>query len=181
MIAAEHSLVIDTAIDNVWHYVKDIRQWASLFPGCRECEVIDDNNSKWIIKVGAGGLVKTVNVLVTVEQWRGPEAVLFSYQLESEPVVGGGVYRAVAIDKNSTEITLQIKVEGSGQMAPMWEAMSKPLLPQMAKSFAGKLKNSIEEIYGQKTAMSPGPGWLAALRQRLKSFWLRLVGQKIKQ
>lgn len=171
MIEAEHSLVIDTGIDRVWDYVQDISKWALLFPGCRDCEVIDDHDSKWVIKVGAGGLVKTVNVLVTIDEWAGPGKVLFSYQLESEPVVGSGSYAAVAKGDYATEITLQVKVEGSGQMAPMWEAMSRPLLPQMARSFSGKLKQAIEEIQGVEVEKKPS--LFASIR-----LWLRKLLQR---
>jgi carbon monoxide dehydrogenase subunit G len=144
VIETEQSIVIDARIDNVWNYVQDIRRWANLFPGCKECEVIDDHDSKWTIKVGAGGLVKTVNVLVHIERWDGPGRVNFSYRLESEPVIGGGSYTAVPKGDSATEIALKVRVEGSGPMAPMWEAVSKPLLPQLAKLFAGKLKAEIE-------------------------------------
>jgi hypothetical protein len=77
VIAAEHSLVINTGIDNVWDYVRDIDKWALLFPGCKTCEVIDAHHSIWNIKVGTGGLLKTVKVLVCVDQWSGPEKVIF--------------------------------------------------------------------------------------------------------
>lgn len=175
MIEAEHSVVIDTDIDSVWDFVQDIRKWALLFPGCKECEVIDDHNSKWIIKVGAGGLVKTVNVLVNVEKWDGPEKVLFNYKLESEPVVGSGSYTACRQGDNATEINLHVKVEGSGQMAPMWEAVSKPLLPQMAKSFSSKLKAQIEEIGGIDAA--PKPSALGAFAQWFKKLWQGIFGR----
>ena len=156
MIEASHTVEIDSEINQVWSYVQDISRWATLFPGCRECEVIDDHHSKWIIKVGAGGLVKTVNVLVNIESWDGPERVLFNYDLEYEPVVGSGSYTAKSIAGGKTEITLHVRVEGSGQMAPMWEAMSKPLLPQMAKTFSGKLKTEIETAEGLEVAAKPG-------------------------
>lgn len=177
MIEADHTLTINTGIDKVWDYVQDISKWALLFPGCRECDVIDDHHSKWVIKVGAGGLVKTVNVLVHVEQWDGPERVIFNYRLESEPVVGSGSYTAKKQGENATEICLQVKVEGSGQMAPMWEAMSKPLLPQMAKSFSGKLKAEIEQLNGvadrkEKSSLFSSIGlWL-------KKLWQNLVGKQ---
>lgn len=179
MIEAEHTVVIDTGIENVWDYVQDITKWALLFPGCKDCEVIDEHHSKWIIKVGAGGLVKTVNVLVHVEQWDGPERVIFSYQLESEPVVGNGSYTAVSQGDHATEIKLAVKVEGSGQMAPMWEAMSKPLLPQMAKSFSSKLKEAIETIHGIKPEVAKGSLW-ASISRALKKLWSALFGDKAK-
>ncbi len=172
MIEAQHSIQIDSGIDQVWDYVRDIRQWANLFPGCQECEVIDDHQSRWTIKVGAGGLVKTVTVLVTVEQWDGPERVNFTYKLASEPVVGSGAYVATRKGPDATDISLNLQVVGSGSMAPMWEAMCRPLLPQLAKSFSSKLKVEIE---GQPTTPAPGStglgGWLGNLWRKIKALF----------
>jgi carbon monoxide dehydrogenase subunit G len=145
MIDATQSIEINASIDTVWEYIKDIRRWAVLFPGCRECTVIDEHDSKWTLKVGAGGLVRTVNVLVHVDLWAGPERVNFSFKLEGDPVEGGGSYCAVSRSDNTTEASLSVRVQGSGAMAPMWEAVSKPLLPTLAKSFASKLKAEIEK------------------------------------
>ncbi len=174
MIEAEHSIVIDSDINQVWDYVQDIRKWAMLFPGCKDCDVIDENNSKWLIKVGAGGLIKTINVLVNVSEWQGPERVNFNFKLESEPVEGSGSYRATSQADGNTAIQLQIKVTGSGQMAPMWEAMSKPLLPQMAKTFSSKLKIEIEQ---SATVQAKGkPALFEQFSRYLRGIWLALSG-----
>jgi carbon monoxide dehydrogenase subunit G len=145
VIETGKSIVIDAAIDQVWSYVQDIRRWANFLPGCQECTVINDSDSRWVIKVGVGGLVRTVNVLVHIDLWAGPERVDFSYQLAGDPVVGGGAFIATAKAAHTTEVSFNVRVAGSGPMAPMWEAMSKPLLPVLAKSFAGKLKAEIEQ------------------------------------
>ena len=78
MIETEQLASINAPIGSVWAYVQDIRRWADLFPGCQECAVQDEHNSRWILKVGAGGLVRTVTVLVHVDEWAGPERVSFS-------------------------------------------------------------------------------------------------------
>lgn len=171
MIETEHVARIGADIHSVWRYVKDIRQWALLFPGCRECEVIDDHNSRWVIKVGAGGLVRTVNVLVHIDDWRGPGQVLFSYQLESDPVQGSGSYTAVATEDNETDISLKVQVQGSGSMAPMWEAVSRPLLPQLAKTFAERLKAEIEAAASLPSDTAAVP---SAAPPR-SSWWIRLL------
>jgi hypothetical protein len=49
---------------------------------------------------------------------------------------------------DATEVTLTVRVAGTGPMAPLWEAMSKPLLPKLTKSFAGQLKSTIEKVAG---------------------------------
>jgi carbon monoxide dehydrogenase subunit G len=146
MIETERCVLIDSDIDSVWSYVADIRRWASLFPGYRECNVIDEHNSHWLLKIGAGALVRSVKVQVCVNQWSGPEQVTFTYKLDGDPVKGSGSYTAAQKSPGETEITLRLSVEGSGPMAPLWEAMSKPLLPQLAKSFACKLKEQIEGV-----------------------------------
>jgi carbon monoxide dehydrogenase subunit G len=148
VIDTGHTLLIDAPIDTVWQYVQDMRRWANLLPGCKECIVEDADNSRWILKVGAGGLVRTVNALVHVDQWSGPGRVDFTYKLEGDPVEGNGSYIAAEISPSQTEVTLNVTVKGSGSLAPMWEAMSKPLLPHIAKAFATKLKEEIEAAGG---------------------------------
>ena len=145
MIEAEQTTSIVAPIDRVWDYVQDIRRWANLFPGCKECAVHDEHESRWILKVGAGGLVRTVTVLVHVDEWAGPERVSFSFKLQGDPVEGSGAYVAERKGPGETEVRLRVRVAGSGALAPMWEAMSRPLLPRLVRSFAEQLKAEIEK------------------------------------
>ena len=145
MIETAYSLLIEAPIARVWDYVQDMRRWANLLPGCQECVVEDPENSRWILKVGTGGLVRTVNALVHVDNWAGPVRVDFSYKLEGDPVEGSGAYMARETNPTQTEVTLQVRVQGNGPLAPMWEAISRPLLPRLAKMFATKLKEEIEQ------------------------------------
>lgn len=176
MIETEQTVVIDAAIGDVWDYVSDIQRWAALMPGMRECEVIDASDSKWTIKVGVGGLVRTVKVNVHVDRWDGPGRVLFSYRLDGDPVQGGGTYTATALGTRQTEIVLNVRVEGGGPMAPMWEAMGKPLLPQLARGFADQLKAAIEAVHAPASAPAAPVGnplicWLRAI-------WRALFGKR---
>lgn len=179
MIEAEQTISINSAIENVWGYVNDIQKWASLVPGCRTSTVITPDDSRWVLKVGVGGLVRTVNVLVHVDQWDEPEQVKFSYKLEGDPVVGGGSYIARRKSDRETEVTLKVRVQGSGPMSPMWEAMSKPLLPQLAKSFAGQLKAEIEKAAaarGFDATESAKPSVLGTIGNRLRHLWRAIFG-----
>ncbi len=148
MIDTEQSITIDRGIAQIWEYVRDMRRWAAMMPGMRDYMIIDEDNSRWTLKVGVGGMVRTVFVGVHVDRWAGPGRVDFSYQLEGDPVSGGGCYSAVSRSVSETDITLQIRVEGSGPMAAMWEAMGRPLLPGFVKSFAAQLKQEIESADG---------------------------------
>lgn len=171
MIETEQSVTVDVGIDDVWSQVRDIQRWASLMPGLRECEVLDADRSRWVLKVGAGGLVRTVRVHVHVRAWDGPAHVSFAYELEGDPVQGHGTYHARALGPNRTEVTLWVQVIGSGPMAAMWEAMGKPLLPQFARAFAQQLKAKIEAempvIGTVGTQTAPQPAILRRLLRRI--------------
>ena len=166
MIETEQTALVNAPIADVWAYVRDIARWAEIMPGYRECEIVDADDSRWTLKVGVGGLVRTVKVAVHVDAWAGPEIVHFSYRLAGDPVQGGGTYRATAKGAQ-TDIALTVRVAGSGPMAPMWEAMGKPLLPKFATDFANQLKAEIEK------SVAAGAGAALPARER-DGLWERL-------
>jgi carbon monoxide dehydrogenase subunit G len=179
MIETEQKIAIAANIDGIWDYVKDMRRWADLMPGMREFEVINDDDSRWVLKVGVGGLVRTVKVLVHVDEWAGPGGATFSYKLEGDPVSGGGTYTAVAVSPGLTDITLNVRVEGGGPLAPMWEAMGRPLLPQLVGGFANQLKTDIENALGvapADRAATARPSLIARIGAWLRRLWRRLAG-----
>ena len=176
MIASEHQFVIGTSIDKVWNYVEDIKGWAEIFPGYQDCMLIDDNHSQWIIKVSAAGVTRTDKVQVHVEEWSGPEQVLFRFDVEDLPVEGHGSYIASAISPNETEVLLKVCIIGSGPMAPMWEAVGTPMLPEFVKGFANKLKNEIEFTVGVGTTSAADTAFAlpvikGVLKSSLLTFW----------
>lgn len=168
MIDTEQSIIIDAPLERVWDFASNIDAWAQLMPGLQTCDVLDADHSRWTLKVGAGALVRTVKVAVTVERWAGPEEVDFSYKLESDPVQGGGTYRAKAVNAHQTELSLAVRIEGTGPMAPMWEAMGRPLLPKFARGFTEQFKEALEQ---QQPTPRPSP--LA----RLLAWLRRLIGR----
>lgn len=169
MIETTQGTVIAAPIGAVWDHVSDIARWAPLMPGMQDVQMIDTDHSRWVLKVGVGGLVRTVKVEVTVDRWAGPGEVDFTYVLTSDPVKGSGTYRASAQGASETAIELHVKVEGSGPMAPMWEAMGKPVLPQLAKAFAGALKGQIEAAVASEPSGDSQP--VSILHRLLR--WLR--------
>jgi hypothetical protein len=62
-------------------------------------------------------------------------------------------------------------------MAPMWEAMSKPLLPTIARSFAEKLKKQIEDAVGAAPQSVASQSIFEALRGRLLNLWCAAFGR----
>lgn len=174
MIETEQTVTVNCGIEPTWSYARDFERWASIMPGYQTCEIEDEDNSRWILKVGVGALVRTVKVRVHVQQWAGPERVDFSFKLEGDPVTGSGSYLAAPTADGRTDMTLRVRIEGTGPMAPMWEAMGGPMLPKFAKSFAEQLRDRIEAIAGGATLEelnAPKPGLWARFVAWLKGLF----------
>ncbi len=155
MIDTEQSIIIEAPIEQVWIFAKDINAWAKLMPGFQHCDIADADHSRWTLKIGVGALIRTVKVAVHVGRWAGPEDADFTFALEGDPVQGRGSYRAVALGPAQTRISLAVQVEGTGPMAPMWEAMGRPLLPKFARGFAEQFKGEVEQLGGGATDAPP--------------------------
>lgn len=52
MIETEESVEIRAPIETVRDFARDIHRWADLMPGMQDCDLIDDDNSRWTLKVG---------------------------------------------------------------------------------------------------------------------------------
>jgi len=173
MIETEQTVTVAADIDSTWAYARDFERWASIMPGYQESSIEDEDNSVWTLKIGVGGLVRTVKVRVHVEEWAGPERVDFAFKLEGDPVTGSGQYLAAPNGADKTDMTLKVQVSGTGPMAPMWEAMGGPVLPKFAKSFAEELKGRIEEHAGVPTGATAPAAEPAA---KPPSFVARILG-----
>lgn len=169
MIETSQTVTIAAPLALTWDYARDVERWAQIMPGYQSCTIADEDHSLWVLKIGVGGLVRTVKVAVDVQRWAGPEDVDFAFKLQGDPVEGSGSYRAKAVDDAHTEVTLAVQVRGSGPMAPMWEAMGAPVLPRFARSFAEELRDRIEALAGTAAGVvEPAPSMVSRMLA-----WLR--------
>ena len=174
MIETSQTVTVAAPLAVTWDYARDVERWAQIMPGYQSCQIADEDNSLWVLKVGVGGLVRTVKVAVRVERWAGPHEVDFAFKLQGDPVEGSGSYRAHEGDMGRTEVTLAVQVRGSGPMAPMWEAMGAPVLPRFARGFAEELRDRIEAQAGTAPVEAPRQ---PSPFQRLLAWLGRLLGR----
>ena len=178
VIETEQAVRIAVPIEKVWNYARDVRRWAEIMPGYQSCEIEDEDNSRWVLKIGVGAMVRTVKVRVHVDEWAGPERVRFTFRLDGDPVNGGGSYEAVAAG-DVTDVALRVHVSGSVPMGPMCQALRGPVLPKFAAGFAGQLRDRIEaecgvsQAAGAAVASLPRPGPLARLVAWLRTLFSR--------
>jgi carbon monoxide dehydrogenase subunit G len=159
MLSTAEKTQIAVPLSDVWKYVSVPANWAAQFPGYVSFEEINPNEYTWTIKVGLGGLVRTVKIRVHVTEWNEPTHVAFTLEGITEPISGTGSFNASEVAAGSTEIALELSISGSGSMANMMEAMARPVLPKLGQTFCTRLKNAIEEDAGVAEAKEPRVPW----------------------
>jgi len=176
VIETTQNIRVRVPINVAWEYVNDIHNWADLMPGLQHCDIVNTDDSSWVLKVGVGAMVRTVKVDVHVDQWDGPQRASFSFKLKGDPVKGGGSYVAVDRGDGTIDMALALQVEGSGPMAPMWEAMGGPLLPKFALAFAQQLAAGIERANGvDEREPSERPSVIGRIVAWLRSLWRKFT------
>jgi carbon monoxide dehydrogenase subunit G len=173
-LSAGPSVHIKAPLLEVWKYVSMPSNWAEQFPGFESfVEDVPESEYTWTVKVGLGGLVRTVKAHVTVTEWGEPNHVAFKLKGITEPITGEGTFDAQSTTDTLTEVTLRLSVAGSGNMANMMEAMARPVLPKLAQLFCARLRDEIERRAGVTEAVSPRPVWYRR--------WWRALGRALRR
>jgi carbon monoxide dehydrogenase subunit G len=156
MIETDHGFVIEAPIGAVWDYANDIGNWASSMPGYESFEEIDAVHSNWVLKVPLGALTKRVALKVTIIERRAPEHISFELRGRSDPVEGRGTFTAEAQGPRQTSVDVTLAIWGSGQMAAVMEAMSRPVVPALTRSVSESFKSAIEQTGAPDESVTPG-------------------------
>lgn len=128
----------------MWKFASNIGNFAKCMPGCKHFEVIDEEHSFWVVSFAVGPLNKTLDFDVTVTTFEPGNRLRFELAARNDPVRGYGEFATVAVAEYETKIRIALAITGSGPMAPMMEALSRPMLPGLARNFSNSLAEALE-------------------------------------
>ena len=94
MAIASHSVVISTPVENVWNYVSQIENWATMVPAYKEHEQIDEQKSIWTFEGNFKGFKKTVKMELDVTEFDEPSNIRFELKGLTENFTGSGKFTA---------------------------------------------------------------------------------------
>ena len=150
----------------VWAYVKDVDNWAHLFPGYQRHLLVEPDHYFWQVRGDAGVWSRLVEFDVHVTKWSDPEDVVFEVKAKSEPVEATGRFYTLAAEGSSgSTMGFELESHATGTAAPMINALLKRFLADQSASFLASLGTAIGEASpvarakDHPTALVPaGPG-----------------------
>lgn len=195
MPEVEYSTTAKLPVDVIWDFVKEMDNWATFVAGYQSHEKQSPDDSVWVLKGDVGALARIVKFQVHVDEWAGPERVIFSLKGVNEPMEGSGTFllqtwedeaaaaaappppkkgwwtrlleaitrfffrlvhgrteRAASADSGPgagmSRLTFRLRVDPGGPMAPMVNAMMKPMMMPAAEDLANKIMATLEQRHG---------------------------------
>lgn len=140
-----HEITLEIPIEEVWHFVKDMDNWAPLLPGYISHEKLTEEQSNWTFKETVGILKKKISLQVTVKEWIEPTRVTFNLKGINENLTGNGYFQAEALAKNRTKMTGCLEMTAEGALAPVMNAVMKNSLPKSGEELTTAIAEKLME------------------------------------
>lgn len=131
----------------VWSFVKNVDNWAHLFPGHQRHLEVETDHFSWQLRGEAGVWSRLVEFDVKVVEWSDPDFVRFSLKGRTEPVVGSGMCFAKPADSPGRSLVgFQLDAHATGPTAPMINLLLKKFVTEQSGPFLEKLAASIDTL-----------------------------------
>ncbi len=145
MAIASHSVNISASVENVWEYVSQIENWATLVPAYKEHEQIDEKESQFgHLKGISKGLKKTVKMELDITEFHAPSTIRFELKGLTENFTGSGQFTAEET-AGQTTMTGTVEVNAGGLSGAVLSPVLKMVLPKVTVRLQKKIARQIKQ------------------------------------
>lgn len=143
MAIASHSVNISTSVENVWEYVSQIENWATMVPAYKEHEQIDEQRSVWTFEGNFKGLKKTVKMELNITEFHEPSMIRFELKGVTDNFTGSGEFTAEEAD-GQTIMTGTVEVNAGGLTGAVLSPVIKMVLPKVTSRLTEKIARQVK-------------------------------------
>ncbi|KXH86949.1 carbon monoxide dehydrogenase [Sporosarcina sp. HYO08] len=143
MAIASHSVNIPASVENVWEYVSQIENWATMVPAYKEHEQIDEQKSVWTFEGNFKGLTKTVKMELDITEFQAPSTIRFEIKGLTDNFTGSGTFTAEEKAEHTT-MTGTIEVNAGGLSGAVLSPVLKMVLPKVTSRLTEKIARQIK-------------------------------------
>ncbi len=142
MAIASHTVKLEASVQDVWAYVSEIENWATMVPAYKEHEKIDEQKSIWTFEGNFKGLKKTVQMELNITEFQEPSIIRFEIEGLTDKFTGSGKFTAEEA-AGQTEMTGTIEVNAGGLSGAVLSPVIKMVLPKVTTRLTEKIARQI--------------------------------------
>ena len=146
MAIASHSVNIPASVDNVWNYVSQIENWATMVPAYKEHEQLDEQTSVWTFEGNFKGFTKTVKMELTITEFHEPSMIRFELNGITDNFTGSGEFTAEETTAGETTMIGTVEVNAGGLTGAVLSPVIKMVLPKVTTRLTEKIARQINRV-----------------------------------
>jgi carbon monoxide dehydrogenase subunit G len=124
MAETEYSTTAKLPVDAIWDFVKEMDNWAEYLTGYQSHEKQSETESLWVLKGDVGTLSRTLQFKVRINEWSGPDRVVFELEGINEQMTGGGRFEITAYEDANADLPAKTSTaRGEGVLARVLAAV----------------------------------------------------------
>ncbi|WP_156291496.1 CoxG family protein [Oceanobacillus salinisoli] len=143
MPSGKHTVELNTSINTIWNFVRDINNWAPLVPGYIEHKILSENQSTWKFVSDIGIMKRTLHMKIDITNWEEPTKVTFNLTGINENFTGDGYFKAEEITEGKTNITGYLDITAKGVLGPAINPVLKTIIPKTTTDLTEAVANKI--------------------------------------
>ncbi|WP_146551522.1 CoxG family protein [Rummeliibacillus sp. SL167] len=147
MATASHTVEVSVPQKEVWDFVSHMEKWATLVPGYREHQILNDKQSTWTFAGNVGVLKKEVKVQIDITEWEEPHKISFTLTGLSDKFSGQGYFEDVELGANKTQMTGHLEMKAGGLAAPVLNPIFVAVLPKATSILTNRVANKIQLVH----------------------------------
>lgn len=144
MAIASHTVNISAPLQNVWKYVSQIENWATLVPAYKEHEQVDENQSIWTFEGNFKGFKKTVKMELNITEFTEPTNISFEIKGLTDNFTGSGKFSAEQLEDQTT-MTGILEIHAGGLSGAVLNPVIKMVLPKVTTRLTEKIAREIKQ------------------------------------
>ncbi len=146
MATASHTVEVQASQQDVWEFVSQMEKWATLVPGYREHQIINEKQSTWTFAGNVGALKKEVKIQIDIIDFEEPSKINFELTGLSDKFTGNGYFEDVVVDANKTQMTGHLEIKAGGLAAPILNPIFTAVLPKATSVLTNRVANKIQLV-----------------------------------
>ena len=147
MATASHTVEVQVPQNEVWDFVSQMEKWATLVPGYREHQIINDKQSTWTFAGNVGVLKKEVKVQIDIISWEEPAKINFELTGLTDKFTGTGYFEGQSLDASKTQMTGHLEIKAGGLAAPVLNPIFTAVLPKATSILTNRVANKIQLVH----------------------------------
>ena len=139
MASSVHSVEVQTSEQELWSFIREKGDWATLIPGYLHHELVSNEEMIWVFKGDFGFIQKAVKLQLNEVSVEDNAKLTFKLEGLSDNINGSGYFEMEAVNESTFKLTGNLDMSAGGFLAGMINPVLEKFVPETVEQLVGAM------------------------------------------